>query len=115
MHRITITRSDYDFDADRWLTETVCSFVVGPRGIEQIDEGAERIPRRVAVLDIDSGESVTLESDPVRWAELLPGAFRSGDLTVTVDVEQPVEIETRTVRDRQPVLAEAIAFQAIRH
>ena len=115
MHRITITRSDYDFDADRWLTETVCSFVVGPRGIEQVNEGEERIPRRVAVLDINSGESVTLESDPERWAELLPGAFRSGDLTVTVDVEQPVEIETRSVENRQPVLAEAIASQAIRH
>ena len=115
MHRVTITRSDYDFDTDRWLTETVCSFVVGPRGIEQIDRGAERIPRRVAVLDIDSGKSVTLESDPERWAELLPSAFRSGDLTVTVDVEQPVEIETHTVEDRQPVRAEAVASQAIRH
>ncbi len=115
MHRITITRSDYDFDADQWLTETVCSFIVGPRGIEQIDAGAQRIPRRVAVLDIDSGESVTLESDPERWAELLPSAFRSGDLTVTVDVEQPVEIETRSVENRQPVRAEALAFQAIRH
>jgi len=115
MHRITITRSDYDFDADRWLTETVCSFVVGPRGIEQIDQGDERIPRRVAVLDIDSGESVTLQSDPERWAELLPSAFRSGDLTVTVDIVQPVEIETHAGEARQPVPAEALASQAIRH
>lgn len=115
MHRVTITRSDYDFDADRWLTETVCSFVVGPHGIDQIVEGEQRIPRRVAVLDIDSGESVTLESDPEHWAELLPSAFRSGDLTVTVDIEQPVEIETRSVEARQPVRAEAIASQAIRH
>ena len=36
-------------------------------------------------------------------------------LTVTVDIEQPVEIETRSVENRQPVRTEAIAFQAIRH
>jgi hypothetical protein len=86
-----------------------------PRGIEQIYEGEERVPRRVAVLDTDTGESVTLESNPERWAELLPSAFRSGDLTVAVDIEQPVEVETRSVEDCQPVRAEALAFQAIRH
>ena len=91
MHRIIITRSAYDFDADTWLPETVCAFTVGPLGIEQIEEGDESIPRRVAVLDIDSGESVTLESDPELWAELLPSAFRNGDLTVTVESRRPVE------------------------
>jgi hypothetical protein len=33
----------------------------------------------VTVLDIDTGQGVTLDSDPERWAELLPSALRSGD------------------------------------
>lgn len=86
MHHIIVTRSDYDFDANDWLTKTLCSFDVGPGGIERVVEGADQIPSRVAVLDIETGQSVTLESDPERWAELLPSAFRSGDLAVHVDV-----------------------------
>jgi hypothetical protein len=124
MQHVKITRSDYDFDTDRWQTETVSSFLVGPDGIVQVEEGEERIPRRVTVLDIDTGQDVTLESDPERWAELLPGAFRSGDLTATADAVPDLEsvlapaaereIESATVGSREPALAEAAALQAIR-
>jgi hypothetical protein len=45
MQHVKITRSDYDFDTDQWQTETVSSFLVGPDGIVQVEEGAEQIPR----------------------------------------------------------------------
>jgi hypothetical protein len=115
MHRVIITKSNYDFDADQWTTETVSSFVVGPNGIEHVDEGADRIPRRVTVVDPSKGDDVSLESDPERWAVLLPSAFRSGDLTITVDADRPIETEAVPAPDREPVLAEAVAFQVIRH
>jgi len=103
MHHIVVTHSDYDFDANHWLTETLCSFDVGPEGIERVFEGADQIPSRVAVLDIENGQSVTLESDPERWAELLPSAFRSGDLAVHVDVATAevatAEVETGPEQD----------------
>jgi hypothetical protein len=99
MHHVAITRSGYDFDANQWQTETVCSFDVGSQGIERVFEGDEQIPRRVEVLDIDNGRSVTLES------ELLPSAFRSGELAIAVDVDR-AEIETHS---EKTLPAEAVA------
>ncbi len=114
MHRIVITRPEYDFDAEQWTAETVCSFTVGPQGIVQVDTGGEQIPRRVAVVDPQTGRDVTLESDPERWAVLLQSAFRSGDLTVTLDDDEP-EVESGADRGRSPVMVETIASQAIHH
>jgi hypothetical protein len=34
----------------------------------------------IEVLDVASGQSVTFDADPERWARNLPQAFRSGDL-----------------------------------
>jgi hypothetical protein len=36
--------------------------------------------RDIEVLDVASGQSVTFDADPERWALNLPQAFRSGDL-----------------------------------
>lgn len=115
MRQVIITKSDYDFDAEQWRTETVCSFIVGPQGIERVEVGADRIPTRVTVVDPSTGEEVGLETDPERWAMLLPSAFRTGDLTVSVDGEREVESGARSAPAREPALAEAAAFQAIRH
>jgi hypothetical protein len=36
--------------------------------------------RDIEVLDVSTGQSVTFDADPERWARNLPQAFRSGDL-----------------------------------
>jgi hypothetical protein len=43
--------------------------------------------RDVEVLDVDTGQSLTLDADPERWARNLPQAFRSGDLVCRVTVD----------------------------
>jgi hypothetical protein len=40
--------------------------------------------RDIEVLDLDSGQTVTFDADPERWALNLPQAFRSGDLVCRV-------------------------------
>lgn len=40
--------------------------------------------RDIEVLDVDSGQTVTYDVDPERWARNLPNAFRSGDLVCRV-------------------------------
>ena len=40
---------------------------------------------RVSVLDPKSGDPVTVETNPLRWADLLPTAFRTGDYTVSIE------------------------------
>jgi hypothetical protein len=36
--------------------------------------------RDIELLDVDTGQTVTCDADPERWARNLPQAFRSGDL-----------------------------------
>jgi len=40
--------------------------------------------RDVAVLDVETGQSITFDADPERWARNLPQAFRSGDLVCEI-------------------------------
>lgn len=40
--------------------------------------------RDIELLDVDTGQTVTFDADPARWARNLPQAFRSGDLVCNV-------------------------------
>jgi hypothetical protein len=40
--------------------------------------------RDIEVLDVQTGQSVTFDADPERWARNLPQAFRSGDLVCEI-------------------------------
>lgn len=64
------------------------SFYVSNDGIVRVEFGEEEVPRHVAVFDpVSTGpevERLTLDADPIRWAELLPSAYRSGDYRVAV-------------------------------
>ncbi len=40
--------------------------------------------RDITVLDVDSGQTVSFDGDPMRWARNLPQAFRSGDIACRV-------------------------------
>ena len=40
----------------------------------------------IPVVEPESGERLTFEADPERWARALPTAYRSGDLLVSVIV-----------------------------
>jgi hypothetical protein len=40
--------------------------------------------RDIEVLDVTSGQSVSFDADPERWARNLPQSFRSGDLVCEV-------------------------------
>jgi len=43
--------------------------------------------RDIEVLDVDTGQSLTFDADPGRWAGNLPQAFRSGDLVCRVTAD----------------------------
>jgi hypothetical protein len=83
-----------------FVDQPVASFYVGESGIEHVEFGDEQIPRTVPILDLAAPEDarrVTLESDPLRWAELLPTAYSSGDYSVSV-------VETAEVSDSPRVV-----------
>jgi hypothetical protein len=47
--------------------------------------------RDIEVLDVESGQSVTYDADPERWARNLPQAFRSRDLVCHVTGDEASE------------------------
>ena|SRR2546423_7816688 len=114
MHRVTFNRSTYDFDRDEVVTNPIASFVVGEDGIEKVDFGEEFVPLEMTVLDPESREVVSLKSDPLRWAELLPSAFRSGDYFVSLDEKEPVEPVESELGSREMVGAEAALMHMAR-
>lgn len=47
------------------------------------DPFAQRI-REIRVIDPDTGEQISADSDPQRWAELLPTAYRTPYVRATI-------------------------------
>ena len=80
MRHITIYKSVTDLVRMEFKTEPLASFYVSENGIERVEYGEEEIPRTVAVFDPgeSEGERVTLESNPVRWAELILNVKAAG-------------------------------------
>ena len=85
MRRVTLLQ--YSFAPEPGgVTKTVTArLLVGPEGVEQVEHGDAESLLRVSVLDPKSGDPVTVETNPLRWADLLPTAFRTGDYTVSIE------------------------------
>ena len=98
MRHITIHKMVTDLVRMEFKTQMLASFYVGENGIERVEYGEDEIPRTVAVFDPaeSDGQRVTLDSNPLRWAELLPTAYRSGEYSVSV-------VETKDASDTPPI------------
>ena len=51
--------------------------------------------RDIEVVDVDTGQTLTFDADPERWARNLPQAFRSGDLVCRVTADSTSETADR--------------------
>jgi hypothetical protein len=51
--------------------------------------------RDIEVLDVESGQSVTYDAHPERWARNLPQAFRSGDLRCEIAYDSAADSTAR--------------------
>lgn len=49
----------------------------------------------IPVVEPESGERLTFEADPERWARALPTAYRSGDLVVRAIVYEHADMPAR--------------------
>jgi hypothetical protein len=49
------------------------------------DEAIAEQIKATSVIDANTSERITQSSNPLRWAQLLPGAFRSGSLAATTE------------------------------
>lgn len=85
--------------------ELLARFSVDETGIHP--EAGERVDvvATIPVIDPDTGERLTSDDDPVRWAQLLPQSIRSGDLVALVEQVEAGASSPRTGRDGIAVLA----------
>ena len=101
MRHVVIYKQVADLTRLDLLQREVASFYVGDNGIEKIDFGEEEVPRELAVFDPDAEgnvERITLDENPIRWAELLSTAYRSGDYRVAVAKVASVDSEDALTR-----------------
>jgi hypothetical protein len=103
MIRISVSQILHDDSGDS--AELLAQFSVDETGIHP--EAGERIDVVVAipVIDPDTGERLTSDDDPVRWAQLLPQSIRSGDLVALVEEVEAGAPSSRAKRDGIAVLA----------
>lgn len=106
MLRISISQISRGPSGD--VPELLAQFAVDGDGIHA--EAGERtnVVATIPVIDPESGERVLSEEDPVRWARLLPLAFRSGDLAVRV---QEIELAAASAQEGSDP-AQALARKA---
>jgi hypothetical protein len=76
-------RRDHEFDWDLIATVRVDGTRIEIDGDQDFAE-----IRDIEVLDVVSGQSVTFDADPERWARNLPQAFRSGDLVCEIVIDE---------------------------
>ena len=86
MRQVSIFKIEADLETLEFHERLVTAFLVTPDGITDVSIEEEPVPAGLELLEVETRQRVTLESDPMRWAELLPGAYRSGDYRVGVDV-----------------------------
>ena len=85
MIEITFTAPRRHDGAVEWDTVAVLHIDGKHLEVEGDQDFAE--VRDIELLDEDTGQTVTFDADPERWARNLPQAFRSGDLVCNVTAD----------------------------
>ncbi len=115
MRHVVIYKRTADLQRRDLSEKPVASFLVGDNGIQDVQLGEDVIPRELVVFDISNGSAgtrVTLESDPIRWADLLSTAYRSGDYRVAVTQIASAEAADDLMTDQSSITAE---LEAVPH
>ncbi|HKZ15740.1 MAG TPA: hypothetical protein VJL81_18030 [Solirubrobacterales bacterium] len=103
MVQVSVSQIIHDESGD--LVRLLAQFSVDEAGIHP--EAGDRcdVIAAIPVVDPETGDRLTSEADPLRWARLLPQALRSGDLVALVEEVETATSSTSAKRDGIAVLA----------
>ena len=93
MIRVRFTTFDFDPARDEWVELPIAELLADRNEVTISGPHAEWIDLDISIVDPETAERVTRDVDAKRWAQLLPLAYRSGDLNVEVaevDAAEPV-------------------------
>lgn len=106
MIQVSISQILHDESGDS--AELLAQFSADESGIHREAGGRVDVIAAIPVVDPETGDRLTSTDDPVRWAQLLPQALRSGDLVALVE---EVETESDSSSSRRDGIA-ALAVEA---
>jgi hypothetical protein len=95
------------------VPELLAQFSVDSDGIHPEKGERTDVVATIPVIDPESGDRVLSSEDPVRWAHLLPLAFRSGDLAIQVQEVEFADTSIQEVSDPAQTLAQKAGDEAL--
>ncbi len=84
MIQVNFTTFERDSDTKEWIELPVAQMLADGDDVRISGPRAEWINLDIAVIDPATRERVTRADSAERWAQLLPFAFRNGDIDVEV-------------------------------
>ncbi|HEY5287089.1 MAG TPA: hypothetical protein VIJ50_08295 [Solirubrobacteraceae bacterium] len=84
MIRVRFTTSEFNAETQQWVKLPVAELIADGEDVRISGPRAEWISPDIAIIDPETTHRVTRTDGAERWAQLLPFAYRSGDLDVEV-------------------------------
>jgi hypothetical protein len=84
MIRVRFTTSEFNVETQQWVELPVAELIADGEDVSISGPHAEWISPDIAIIDPETAERVARADGAERWAQLLPYAYRSGDLDVEV-------------------------------
>jgi hypothetical protein len=84
MIRVRFTTSEFNAETQEWVELPVAELIADGEDVRISGPRAEWISPDIAIIDPETTDRVTRADGAERWAQLLPFAYRSGDLDVEV-------------------------------
>lgn len=84
MIRVRFTTSEFNAETEQWVELPVAELIADGENVSISGPHAEWISPDITIIDPETTERVTRADGAERWAQLLPYAYRSGDLDVEV-------------------------------
>lgn len=84
MIQVRFSTSEFNPGTQEWVEVPVAELIAGEKEVTISGPHADWISPDISIIDPETTEHVTRADDAERWAQLLPFAYRDGELTVEV-------------------------------
>lgn len=88
MLRVIVSTPEFDFEASCWHDRRRAELLVDGNRNVLLGPEAGWIDLEMKLVDLATEEALSFRSSPEAWAQALPGAYRAGDVHVSVEEHQ---------------------------
>jgi hypothetical protein len=110
MREITITQYNFEPDIKTFVGQIMAVINLDETGVQHVAGSDHYL--RIPVSDPATGEQITAEQEPMRWAQLLPETLGYGDIEVAL---RDVAVPAAEPRSIEPDVTATEALAALVH